>query len=39
MESIEKLMQLADEAAETENYDEAMKYYSQAAEQGNALAM
>ena len=39
MERVEKLMQLAEEAVETENYEKAMKYYRQAARQGNALAM
>ncbi len=39
MESVEKLMQHADEAVEAENYEQAMAYYHKAAEQGDALAM
>ncbi len=39
MESVEKLIQLADEAIDEDDYEQAMGYYRQAAKLGDALAM
>ena len=39
MESVEKLMQLANEARDAKDYEKALEYYRQAAEQGNGEAM
>lgn len=39
MKNVEQLMKLADEAIQADDYEKAVEYYRQAAEQGDAVAM